>query len=64
MRDRVVINGFVADNLEVDAAPGMVRAFDARTGALAWAWNPVPPGWQPRPSARNSPWQAGAPNSR
>ena len=63
MRDRVVINGFVADNLEVDAAPGMVRAFDARTGALAWAWNPVPPGWQPRPSARKSPWQAGAPNS-
>ena len=23
---------------------GVVRAFDARSGALKWAWNAVPPG--------------------
>jgi quinoprotein glucose dehydrogenase len=32
----------VADNNRVDAASGEVRAFDARTGALRWRWDPVP----------------------
>jgi len=46
LRDRVVIGALVADNLRVDAPSGVVRAFDARTGALRWAWDPVPPGWE------------------
>ena len=45
MRDRVVIGALVADNVRVDAPAGVVRAFDARTGRLVWAWDPVPPGW-------------------
>ena len=38
----VVVGSAVADNNRVDAASGEVRAFDARTGALRWTWDPVP----------------------
>ena len=52
-----IVNGFlvtgsaVADNNRTSAASGEVRAFDARTGALRWTWDPVPrdstdPGWK------------------
>ncbi|MEO8480046.1 MAG: pyrroloquinoline quinone-dependent dehydrogenase [Gemmatimonadota bacterium] len=39
---RVVIGSAVADNNRTDAASGEVRAYDARTGAPLWAWDPVP----------------------
>jgi len=42
--DRVVVGALVSDNLRTDAPSGVVRAFDARTGKLAWAFDPVPPG--------------------
>ena len=32
----------MADNNRTDAATGEVRAYDARTGALKWSWDPVP----------------------
>jgi quinoprotein glucose dehydrogenase len=44
----VVVNGLVvtgssvADNTRPDLPSGEVRAFDARTGALRWSWDPVP----------------------
>ncbi len=38
----VVVGSAVADNGRTDAASGEVRAFDARTGALRWTWDPVP----------------------
>jgi quinoprotein glucose dehydrogenase len=41
---RVVVGSMVLDNRRTDSPGGVVRAFDARTGALAWAWDPVPPG--------------------
>jgi quinoprotein glucose dehydrogenase len=44
VRDLVIVGALVADNLRTNAPPGVVRAFDARTGALRWAWDPVPPG--------------------
>jgi quinoprotein glucose dehydrogenase len=44
VHDLVAIGALVADNQRVNAPPGVVRAFDARTGALRWAWDPVPPG--------------------
>ncbi|HVZ21556.1 MAG TPA: pyrroloquinoline quinone-dependent dehydrogenase, partial [Vicinamibacterales bacterium] len=40
--DRVVIGASVGDNGAVDMPRGVVRAFDARTGALRWAWDPIP----------------------
>jgi quinoprotein glucose dehydrogenase len=38
----VVVGSAVADNNRTDAASGEVRAYDARTGALRWTWDPVP----------------------
>ncbi len=50
VHDLVVVGSAVADNGRTSAASGEVRAFDARTGALRWTWDPVPqdardPGW-------------------
>ena len=38
----IVTGSAVADNNRTNAASGEVRAFDARTGALKWTWDPVP----------------------
>ena len=38
----LVIGSAVADNNRTDAPSGVVRAYDARTGRLVWAWDPVP----------------------
>lgn len=48
--DRIVTGAMVLDNRRVDMPGGVVRAFDARTGAEVWAWDPVPPG-TPGPEA-------------
>jgi quinoprotein glucose dehydrogenase len=45
VNDRVVVGSLVADNLRIDAPSGVIRAFDARTGALSWAWDLAPPGY-------------------
>jgi len=37
--DKILIGGWVADNVKVDEPSGVVRAFDARTGAFAWAFD-------------------------
>ena len=61
--DLVVVGALVADSLRVDAPSGVVRAFDARTGALRWAWDPVPPGWPDRPRRPGEDrYQSGTPN--
>ncbi len=60
VRDVVAIGALVADNLRVDAPAGVVRGFDARSGALRWAWDPVPPDRPPAPSG--SRYQSGTPN--
>lgn len=39
----VVVGSAVSDNARVDAPSGVVRAFDARSGALRWAWDPISP---------------------
>ena len=52
-----VVNGVIvtgsgmADNNRTNAASGEVRAYDARTGALRWTWDPIPrdstdPAWR------------------
>ncbi|MDB4900310.1 MAG: Pyrrolo-quinoline quinone beta-propeller repeat-containing protein [Gemmatimonadetes bacterium] len=42
IRGLIVTGSSVADNNRTSAASGEVRAFDARTGALRWSWDPVP----------------------
>jgi quinoprotein glucose dehydrogenase len=42
--DTLVTGAFVIDAWDTRVPAGVVRAFDVRTGALRWAWNPVAPG--------------------
>jgi quinoprotein glucose dehydrogenase len=43
LKDVVITGSLVLDNQRTDAPSGVVRAYDVRTGALRWAWNPIPP---------------------
>jgi quinoprotein glucose dehydrogenase len=38
----VVVGSAIGDNRAATLERGLVRAFDARTGALRWAWDPIP----------------------
>ena len=40
--DLVIVGSAISDNQRVDMPTGVVRAYDARTGALRWAWDPIP----------------------
>ena len=42
VNDVVVIGSSMGDNRGVDLERGTVRAFDARTGAKKWSWDPIP----------------------
>jgi quinoprotein glucose dehydrogenase len=59
--DLVIVGSAIGDNGRVDEPSGVVRAFDARSGALRWSWDPIPqtpddPAWKT--------WShSGAPNS-
>ena len=62
--DLVVVGSAIDDNSRVDMPSGVVRAFDARSGALRWSWEPLPPnssGAGAGPGAK--PWRTGAANA-
>ena len=40
--DVVIVGSAIGDNRLVEMEHGTVRAYDARTGALRWAWDPIP----------------------
>ena len=42
VNDLVITGSAIADNSRPAPASGEVRAFDARTGALRWTWDPIP----------------------
>ena len=52
--DTVVVGSAISDNARVAAPAGSVRAFNTRTGASRWEWDPIPrtasdpasPGWR------------------
>ena len=63
--DVVVVGSAIDDNSRVDMPSGVVRAFDARTGALRWSWDPLPPN-DAESSARRASrkdWRTGAGNA-
>jgi quinoprotein glucose dehydrogenase len=68
--DIVVVGSAIDDNSRVDMPSGAVRAFDARTGALRWKWEPLPPNdpdaaapsASPNPNAAKV-WRTGAGNA-
>ncbi len=41
-RDLIVTGSAIGDNRGVEVERGIVRAFDARTGAQRWSWDPIP----------------------
>lgn len=50
--DLVVTGSAINDNQRVDAPRGIVRAYDVRTGAQRWSWDPIPR--DPRDPARRT----------
>ena len=40
--DVVIVGSAIDDNNRVDMPLGVVRGFDARSGALRWSWDPIP----------------------
>ena len=40
--DVAIVGSAISDNVRVEAPRGAVRAFDVRTGAPKWAWDPIP----------------------
>ena len=63
--DLVVVGSAINDNNRVDMPSGVVRAFDARTGALRWSWDPIEKNDQaPAGSADTAKrWRTGAGNA-
>ncbi len=57
--DVVVVGSAIDDNARVDMASGVVRAFDARTGALRWSWEPL----TGLSGAKRASWKTGAANA-
>ncbi|MGH8373668.1 MAG: PQQ-binding-like beta-propeller repeat protein, partial [Pseudomonas sp.] len=47
--DVVIVGGRVADNYSTGEPPGVVRAYDVRSGELVWAWDPGNPNTTKRP---------------
>ena len=42
VRDLVIVGSAVADNHRTHAPEGVIRAFDVRSGAVRWSFDPVP----------------------
>jgi quinoprotein glucose dehydrogenase len=61
--DRVITGALVLDNRRRDAPGGVVRAWDARTGARIWAWDPVPPGSPAFPGGNGVAYRRGTANA-
>jgi membrane-bound PQQ-dependent dehydrogenase (glucose/quinate/shikimate family) len=47
--DKIVVGGWVTDNQQTGNPSGVLRAYDAVTGAFAWAWDMGNPGYQGLP---------------
>lgn len=54
--DTVIVGSSISDNARVDAPKGTVKAYDARTGAPKWNFDPVARGAKEQPGN----WPAGA----
>ena len=64
--DLVVVGSAIDDNQRAEMPAGVVRAFDARTGALRWSWDPIPipaATSDENPAKENKEWQTGAANA-
>jgi quinoprotein glucose dehydrogenase len=55
----VIVGSAINDNGRVDEPAGVVRAFDIRSGALRWSWDPIAPNVDGAPAQ----WRSGAANA-
>lgn len=58
----LIVGGTVLDNVSTDEASGVIRAFDADTGALVWNWDPARPE-QTAPLPQGQTYVPNSPNS-
>lgn len=56
----VIVGSAIDDNTRADMPDGVVRAFDAHTGALRWSWEPLEAN---RSDSMTRPWRSGAANA-
>ncbi len=61
--DLVVVGSAIDDNSRVDMPSGVVRAFDARSGALRWGWEPLVENGTGSRTESSKPWRSGAANA-
>ena len=61
--DLVIVGSAIDDNGRVDMPLGVVRAYDARTGALRWSWDPIPRNQQVKNDGSGEKWVSGAANA-
>jgi quinoprotein glucose dehydrogenase len=61
--DVVAVGASVSDNRRIDAPPGVIRGFDARSGALRWAFDPIAPGTPLPQRSDGARWHRGTPNA-
>jgi quinoprotein glucose dehydrogenase len=61
--DLVVVGSAIDDNHSVDMARGVVRAYDARTGALRWSWDPIAASQNDAAGSNAKPFHSGAANA-
>src|SRR5882724_9294116 len=63
--DLVIVGSAIDDNQRATMPAGVVRAFDARTGALRWSWDPIAsdPSTSPPSASGKSEQQTGAANA-
>src|SRR5258708_1069960 len=59
--DLVIVGSAIDDNHRADMARGVVRAYDARTGALRWSWDPLPA--NRLANGKTQPFRSGAANA-
>jgi len=60
--DKIVVGGYVMDGTGIGAPSGVIRAFDAVSGQLAWAWDMGQPERIGRPS-HGEHYTSGTPNA-
>ncbi len=60
--DLVVVGSAVGDGTRINAPSGVIRAFDVRTGEMAWAWDLAPPDEPGGKRDQKSGWMLSTPN--
>ena len=61
VRGNIVVGHEILDNEYLHAPSGVIEAFDAKTGKLAWAWDMDHPNWTGYPP-KGQEWARGTPN--